>query len=116
MLGCVPKVMLRDTMLPKRSSKQRVPSGKVYAVDIDSNMIKQARRNLPDLENVEVVHSDIGDVNLPTKLEGIFSSAALPSARDDTHFFQHFWEMLKHDASKRRQLLIRCGGYGKLRR
>jgi trans-aconitate 2-methyltransferase len=41
---------------------QRVPRGKVYAVDVDSNMIKQARRNLKDFENVELVQSDIADV------------------------------------------------------
>ena len=41
---------------------QRVPRGKVYAVDIDSNMIKQARWNLKDLENVELVQSDIANV------------------------------------------------------
>lgn len=46
---------------------QRVPIGKVYAVDVDSNMIKQARRNLKDFENVELVQSDIADVKLPTK-------------------------------------------------
>jgi trans-aconitate 2-methyltransferase len=31
---------------------QRVPMGKVYGVDIDSNMIKRAKSNLKDLENV----------------------------------------------------------------
>ena len=40
---------------------QRVPRGRVYAVDVDSNMIKQAKRNLKDLQNVELVQSDIAD-------------------------------------------------------
>lgn len=42
---------------------QRVPRGRVYAVDVDSNMIKQAKRNLKDLENVELVQSDIADLH-----------------------------------------------------
>ena len=52
-------------LLPKLLA-QKVPRGKVYGVDIDSNMIKQARRNLRDLENVELVQADIVDVNLHT--------------------------------------------------
>ena len=53
---------------------QRVPRGKVYAVDMDSNMITQAKRNLKDLENVELVESDYFHVKLPTKLDVIFSN------------------------------------------
>jgi trans-aconitate 2-methyltransferase len=41
---------------------RKVPRGKVYAVDIDSNMIKQAKRNLKDLKNVELVQSNFADV------------------------------------------------------
>lgn len=37
---------------------QKVPRGKVYAVDVDSNMIRQAKRNLKGLENVELVEAD----------------------------------------------------------
>ena len=52
---------------------QKVPRGKVFGVDIDSNMIKQAKRNIKDLENVELVQSDIADVKLHMKLDVIFS-------------------------------------------
>ena len=95
---------------------RRVPRGKVYAVDMDSNMIKKAKSNLKDVENVEIVRSDIADVKLPTKLDVIFSNAALHWVHDHGKIFQHFWKMLKHDSSKPRQLLIQCGGYGNLRR
>jgi trans-aconitate methyltransferase len=33
---------------------KKVPRGKVYVVDMDSNMIKHAERNIKDLENVEL--------------------------------------------------------------
>lgn len=95
---------------------RRVPRGKVYGVDMDSNMIKQAKSNLKDVENVEIVRSDISDVKLPTKLDVICSNAALHWVRNHKKVFQHFWKMLKYDSDKPRQLLIQCGGHGNLRR
>jgi trans-aconitate 2-methyltransferase len=95
---------------------QKVPRGRVYAVDVDSNMIKQARRNLKDLKNVEIVESDINDVKLPTKLDVIFSNAVLHWVHDHAQVFQHFWNMINCDGDRRGQLLIQCGGYGDLRR
>lgn len=38
----------------------KVPNGKVYAVDADSNMIRQAKYNLSGYKNVRVIHSSIG--------------------------------------------------------
>ena len=71
---------------------RKVPRGRVYAVDIDSNMIKQAKRNLNDLKNVELVQDDFADVKLPTKLDVIFSNAALHCVHDHTRVF-----MIIHD-------------------
>jgi trans-aconitate 2-methyltransferase len=102
-------------LLTKLLSK-KVPRGKVYAIDMDSNMIRQAKRNLKDLENVELVQSDFVHVKLPTKLDVIFSNAALHWVHDHSQVFQHFWKMLNCDKTKTRQLLIQCGGYGNLRR
>jgi trans-aconitate 2-methyltransferase len=69
---------------------QRVPRGKVYAVDVDSNMIMQAKRNLKGLENVELIQYDIADVKLPTKLDVIFSNAVLHWLHDHIRVLQHF--------------------------
>ena len=93
---------------------QKVPRGRIYAVDVDSNMIKQARGNLDDLVNVELVESIINDVKLPTKLDVIFSNAVLHWVHDHIQVFQHFWNMLNCDGYMRGQLLIQCGGYGNL--
>jgi trans-aconitate 2-methyltransferase len=95
---------------------QKVPRGKVYAVDVDSNMIRQAKRNLKGLENVELVEADFAQVKLPTKLDVIFSNAALHWVHDHAQVFQHFWDMLNCDETKGGQLLIQCGGYGNLQR
>jgi trans-aconitate 2-methyltransferase len=95
---------------------KKVPRGKVYAVDVDSNMIRQAKRNLKGLENVELVESDFTHVKLPTKLDVIFSNAALHWVHDHAQVFKHFWDMLNCDETKGGQLLIQCGGYGNLQR
>ncbi|MGB8034631.1 MAG: class I SAM-dependent methyltransferase [Nitrososphaeraceae archaeon] len=95
---------------------QKVPRGKVYAVDVDSNMIRQAKRNLKGLENVELVEADFAQVKLPTKLDVIFSNAALHWVHDHAQVFQHFWDMLNCDETKGGQLLIQCGGCGNLQR
>jgi trans-aconitate 2-methyltransferase len=63
-------------LLTKQLAKQ-VPRGKVYAVDIDSNMIKQAKNNLKSFDNVEIIQSSFTDVKLPTKMNVIFSNSAL---------------------------------------
>src|SRR5918995_7125436 len=55
----------------------KLPNGKVYAVDADSNMVQQAKSNLSGYKNVQVIHSSMDEVNLPTEVDIIFSNAAL---------------------------------------
>ena len=117
-------------LLTKQLAKQ-VPRGKVYAVDIDSNMIKQAKNNLQFFDNVEIIQSSLTDIKLPRKLDVIFSNSALHWIQDHREAFQNFWEMLKPMSSNdvtdisvsnnsnnttgsSGQLLIQCGGYGNL--
>jgi trans-aconitate 2-methyltransferase len=115
-------------LLTKQLAK-KVPRGKVYAVDIDSNMIKQARKNLQLFDNVEIMQSSFTDIRLPQKLDVIFSNSALHWLQDHRKAFRIFWEMLKPTHSNNKdtadssnsignisssQLLIQCGGYGNL--
>lgn len=118
-------------LLTKRLAK-RVPRGKVYAVDIDSNMIKQAKNNLQFLDNVEIIQSSFTDIRIPGKLDVIFSNSALHWIQDHRKALQKFWEMLKpisdsnkitdisissnnnNNSGSNGQLLIQCGGYGNL--
>ena len=81
-------------LLTKQLAK-KVPRGKVYAVDIDSNMIKQARNNLQLFDNVEIMQSSFTDIRLPQKLDVIFSNSALHWLQDHRKAFRIFWEMLK---------------------
>ncbi len=125
-------------ILTKELAK-KVPRGKVYAVDIDSNMIEQAKNNLRFFDNVEIVQTSFTDMKLPRKLDVIFSNSALHWVQDHRKTFQNFWEMLKPtncnkeestlirkknkvssntttpSHSSGSQLLIQCGGFGNLR-
>jgi trans-aconitate 2-methyltransferase len=116
-------------LLTKQLAK-KVPQGKVYAIDIDSNMIKQAKNNLQLFDNVEIMQSSFADIKLPRKMDVIFSNSALHWIQDHRKAFQNFWKMLKpmnsdngadmsigsniNNTSISGQLLIQCGGYGNL--
>lgn len=90
----------------------KVPTGQVYAVDADSNMVQQAKSNLSGWKNVQVIHSSMDKVNLPTKVDIIFSNAALHWILNQQDLFSHFWELLKPNG----ELLIEYGGYGNVER
>jgi ubiquinone/menaquinone biosynthesis C-methylase UbiE len=50
-------------MLTKELAR-KVPRGRVYAVDIDSNMIRQARDSLQFCDNVEIIQPSFTDIKL----------------------------------------------------
>jgi trans-aconitate methyltransferase len=88
----------------------KVPHGQIYAIDADYNMVQQAKSNLSGCRNVQVIHSSMENVNLPTKVEVIFSNSALHWILDQTGIFSHFWQLLKPNG----ELLIECGGHGNI--
>ena len=120
-------------LLTKQLAK-KVPRGKVYAVDIDSNMIKQAKNNLQFFDNVEIIQSSFTDIRIPRKVDVIFSNSAVHWIQDHRKAFQEFWMLLKpmNDSNKitdvsvssnnnsntgsSGQLLIQCGGHGNLQK
>ncbi len=120
-------------LLTRRLAK-RVPRGKVYAVDIDSNMIKRAKNNLQFFDNVEIIQSSFTDIRIRRKLDVVFSNSALHWIQDHRKVFQKFWEMLNpinvssenndisissndnNNSESNGQLLIQCGGDGNLQR
>jgi trans-aconitate 2-methyltransferase len=91
---------------------ERVPEGRVYAVDADPNMIHQARANLSDHSNAQIIHSSMDSVDLPTKVDVIFSNAALHWIPDLEKVFVHFWQLLRPGG----ELLLECGGEGNVQR
>ena len=94
----------------------KVPNGKVYAVDADSNMVEQAKSNLSGYKNVQVIHSSIENVKLPSKVDIIFSNSAIHWILDQEALFSHFWQLLKPNGSGSSELLIECGGHENMER
>jgi trans-aconitate 2-methyltransferase len=90
----------------------KVPNGLIYAVDSDSNMVQQAKSNLSGYRNVQVIQSRMEDVKLPTKVDVIFSNAALHWILDQERVFIYFWQLLKPNG----ELLIEFGGHGNVER
>ena len=90
----------------------KVPRGQIYAVDADPNMVQQAKSNLSLWRNVQVIHSSMDNVNLPIKVDIIFSNSALHWILDQEGVFSHFWQLLKPNG----ELLIECGGHGNVER
>jgi trans-aconitate 2-methyltransferase len=90
----------------------KLPQGQIYAVDADPNMVQQAKSNLSGCSNVQVIHSSMDKVNLPTEVDVIFSNSALHWILDQEGLFSHFWQLLKPNG----ELLIEYGGYGNVER
>ena len=102
--------------LTKILADKVVPNGQVYAVDADANMIQQAKSNLSGYKNVQVIHSSMDKVNLPTDaIDVIFSNAVLHWILNHDAVFSHFWQLLKSSNSSSSgggggELLIECAG------
>jgi len=88
----------------------KLPKGKVFAVDLDSSMIKLANERLGKISNVKFIQSNICDIELQDKIDVIFSNAVLHWISNHRKVFRHFWQILKPNG----QLSIQCGGYGNL--
>ena len=84
--------------------------GKIYAIDLDQNMIENAKLNLKDQENVIFIKSDLSSVELPEPVDIIFSNAVIHWIKDHYSLFSNFWKLLKRSG----ELLIQCGGKGNL--
>ena len=86
----------------------KLPKGKVFAVDLDSSMIKLANERLGKISNVKFIQSNICDIELQDKIDVVFSNAVLHWILNHRQMFEHFWQILKPNG----ELLIQCGGYG----
>lgn len=89
---------------------QIMKTGKIYAVDLDKNMISAAREHLNGFSNVIFITSDLSTVRIPELVDVIFSNAVIHWILDHDMLFQHFWNLLKPSG----ELLIQCGGKGNL--
>lgn len=88
-----------------------LPKGKIFAVDLDQNMISTAKSTLRDFGNVEFFKTDLTYLELSEKVDVIFSNAVLHWIPDHFRLFSNFKKILRENG----ELLIQCGGRGNLK-
>jgi len=86
---------------------ERVPRGRVIAVDGDANMVAKAReRGLPDVRHQDLLELDVEPV------DAIFSSAVFHWVPDHDELFRRLRRALKPGG----RLVAQCGGHGNIAR
>jgi trans-aconitate 2-methyltransferase len=80
----------------------------VIAVDADPNMVEKARATLPG--SVPVYHQDLLELEIPQKVDVVFSCAVFHWITDHERLFERLNQVLKPGG----RLLAQCGGYGNI--
>ncbi|HYP55046.1 MAG TPA: methyltransferase domain-containing protein [Solirubrobacterales bacterium] len=88
---------------------ERLPRGRVIAVDGSESMVATARDALaPFGERVEVLHSDLLDLELETEVDAVFSNAVFHWIFDHEELFRRLRAVLRPGGV----LAAQCGGEG----
>ena len=88
---------------------ERLPQGRVIAVDGSASMIDAAREALADAgDRVRIVHSDLLDLGLDRDADAVFSNATFHWIPDHERLFERLFAALR----PRGRLAAQCGGEG----
>jgi trans-aconitate 2-methyltransferase len=87
---------------------QRLPTGRVIAVDRSANMLAQARERLEPVfgDHVEYLQCSLDDLDLDQVADLAFSNAALHWIRDHPRLFRAIFRALRPNG----RLVAQCGG------
>jgi trans-aconitate 2-methyltransferase len=85
---------------------ERVPRGRVIGVDSSPSMIEQARQTVGD--EVELIVSDLVDLELGEPVDAIFSNAVFHWILDHRRLFERLYAVLRPAG----RLEAQCGGIG----
>ncbi len=88
----------------------RVPDGKVIAVDGSAAMAARARENLPP--EIDVQHQDLLELELDEPVDLVFSTAVFHHIHDHDRLFERIRTVLRPGA----RLIAQCGGDGNIAR
>ncbi len=88
----------------------RLPRGRVLAVDAAPSMVEQARQNLDD--RATVWQSDLLELEVPERVDAAFSNAVFHWVPDHDALFARLHAALKPAG----QLVAQCGGHGNIER
>jgi trans-aconitate 2-methyltransferase len=89
---------------------ERLPRGRVIAVDGSRAMVEQARQRLP--EAVEVRAADLLELDLPQPVDAIVSTATFHWITDHDRLFARLRAALRPGGT----LVAQCGGHGNIAR
>lgn len=84
-----------------------VPNGRVYGVDADDGMLREARKKL-ERSPVVLIRSDLLQLTLPEPVDLIFSNSVFHWVLDQEGLYRKLFSLLKPGG----QLVAECGGKG----
>jgi trans-aconitate 2-methyltransferase len=88
---------------------ERLPRGRVVGVDGSASMIQEARRSLAGYgDRLELLHSDLLELELDEPVDAVFSNAVFHWIFDHERLFQHLRAALRPGGL----LAAQCGGVG----
>lgn len=90
--------------------EERLPRGKVIAVDASPSMVEKAREALGP--EAEVFVSDLVDLHLNEAVDAVFSNAVFHWIPDHETLFKRLFAALKPGG----RLVVQCGGAGNIER
>lgn len=93
---------------------ERLPRGRVVAVDLSRNMLEEARSHLSPRAGgrVEFVRADLAALPFDSAFDGIYSTAAFHWVPDHASLFRSLYESLKPGG----WLVAQCGGASNIAR
>lgn len=90
--------------------RDRVPNGRVIAVDAAPSMVEQARHNLG--EDADVRQVELTALDLDREVDAVFSNAVFHWVADHDLLFERLHAALRPDG----RLVAQCGGAGNVER
>ena len=89
---------------------QRLPKGKVYAVDASAEMVASLQKTVDESGETRVtpLHASLTDFTLPEPVDAVFSNAVFHWIPDDDALFGCLFRATKPGGRMRAQ----CGGFG----
>jgi trans-aconitate 2-methyltransferase len=89
-----------------RALRDRLPRGRVIAVDAAPSMVEQARESLPS--DVDVRRADLLELELDVRVDAVLSTATFHWVGDHERLFANLHAVLKPGG----RLVAQCGGHG----
>src|SRR4051794_31049616 len=89
---------------------ERLPNGKIYAVDASAEMVASLQRQLDErgITSVTAMQASLTDFTLPEPVDRVFSNAVFHWIPDDDALFSCLYRATKPGGKLRAQ----CGGFG----